>query len=88
MQLENASPLLPMLATAACRSQSMTSLSKLFLLMPSLIVLLRFGKGREGDAVAQPTKSVITVRRIDFMNHPSAEPSALETIAILRELCS
>jgi hypothetical protein len=86
MQLANASPLLPMVATAARRSQSMTSLSKLFLRMPSLIVLLRFGKDGLGDAPAQPTKNASAINRTNFMNHPSAKKSYSTRIGAVSEL--
>jgi len=73
IQLENASPLLPMVATAASRSQSTTSLSKSPRARLSLLdALPGVGAGREGAAPAQLNRNNITARSASFIDLPFA----------------
>jgi hypothetical protein len=73
MHAEKASPLLPMVAMAACRSQSTTSLSKLPRVRLSLLdAPPGIGAGREGAVPAQPNKNNITARSARFIDLPFA----------------
>jgi hypothetical protein len=66
MQLSKAAALPPAPASAAFRSQSITSRLKVFVVLLSLFVLLPLGPDELGDGLAHPANSIVAANNDTF----------------------